>query len=202
MPGVRRRRRLPRCAYTDGRGRCRRNATLRLEGIPLCGSHAQSIDEPTARAAISDWFAEKIMGDERLGPVVEQITQRISIDDVIHRVVSGAKTRSQQIHRSRAAERPAPKPDPIPIWARNQESARSIPPNRPPPAPPPPPPRPDPEIEARKILHFGQTEALDREKIQPRRRQLAAMCHPDQGGDTLAMQQINAAADVLLAKYG
>ena len=200
MPGARRnQRRSPRCAYSDGRGRCRRNATAQLEGLPLCGRHAeQAAEHPTTREIISDWFADRVMGDPRLGPMVEQITERISIDDVIDRVVTRSSARGRQIRTARAQGRPVPRaepdPEPLPIWARNIPRG---------PAPPPPPaPKTDPTVEARQILHFGPSEALDRPKIQARRKALAAMCHPDRGGDTRAMQQINQAADCLLAKFG
>lgn len=66
----------------------------------------------------------------------------------------------------------------------------------------PPPPRTErrvPATEARSVLHFDPAEALTVEKVQKRRRALAALCHPDQaGGSTEAMQTINAAADVIL----
>ncbi len=72
------------------------------------------------------------------------------------------------------------------------------PPPRRPAAPPPPPPRVDPLAEARGVLHFGPTEKLTREIVKRRRKDLAAMCHPDKGGSVESMQRVNAAADALL----
>jgi hypothetical protein len=60
--------------------------------------------------------------------------------------------------------------------------------------------RPDPEQVSRRILHFGPAEPLNRASVTARRRELARFCHPDRGGSTEAMQAINKAADLLLAK--
>ena len=68
---------------------------------------------------------------------------------------------------------------------------------------PPPPRQPNVvelELKARYTLHFGPQESLTKEAIKNRRRKLAALCHPDQGGTTEAMQAINSAADFLLEK--
>lgn len=67
----------------------------------------------------------------------------------------------------------------------------------------PPPQRPRPndkalERQARMILHFDPNEQLTVDKIKQRRKDLAAMAHPDKGGSTEAMQRINASADLLL----
>jgi hypothetical protein len=74
---------------------------------------------------------------------------------------------------------------------------------RPRPQPPRPsePPPPDPIQRAREVLNFGPEEPLTKDAINSRRRQLATVFHPDrQGGGTAAMQRINQAADLLLAK--
>ena len=52
---------------------------------------------------------------------------------------------------------------------------------------------------ARTIMHFGADEPLTKEKISKRRRELAAICHPDKGGSTRAMAQLNRAAELLIA---
>lgn len=52
---------------------------------------------------------------------------------------------------------------------------------------------------ARSIMQFGPKEPLTRETITKRRRALAAVCHPDKGGSTEAMQNLNRAAEILLA---
>lgn len=69
-----------------------------------------------------------------------------------------------------------------------------------------PPPRPvprgpDPLQMARMVMHFGPTESLSKDKISKQRRALAAICHPDRGGSTEAMQKLNRAADLLLAEH-
>jgi len=51
---------------------------------------------------------------------------------------------------------------------------------------------------ARKILHFAPGEKLTVQAIKKRKRDLAAVFHPDQGGDPRAMSQINQAADILI----
>lgn len=61
--------------------------------------------------------------------------------------------------------------------------------------------RPSKEQIARKILHFADKEALTKDLIKKRQRDLASLCHPDKGGSTEAMQKINQAADILLAAY-
>jgi len=71
----------------------------------------------------------------------------------------------------------------------------------PPPAQPAPPPRPDPRQIARLVMHFGPAEPLSKDKISKQRRSLAAICHPDKGGSTEAMQRLNRAADLLLAEH-
>ena len=72
----------------------------------------------------------------------------------------------------------------------------------------PPPPRPqpaqrgpDPLQVARMVMHFGPAEPLSKDKISKQRRSLAAICHPDKGGSTEAMQRLNRAADLLLAEH-
>jgi len=85
----------------------------------------------------------------------------------------------------RAAQRKAPKQAP---------RQKAAPPPRPPQKP-----RVDPIALARATLHFGPQETLNTTQIKKRRRDLAALCHPDRGGSTQAMQSINDAANILLA---
>lgn len=72
--------------------------------------------------------------------------------------------------------------------------------------PPPPPPREpqtppiDVDLLARRVMHFGPEEILTKERIMKQRRTLAAICHPDKGGSTEAMKQLNEAATLLLQK--
>lgn len=81
--------------------------------------------------------------------------------------------------------------------------AGAPPPRRPagqaPRRPPPPPPEPTPqELEraARSAMNFG-TERLTKKMVRDRRIALSRIFHPDHGGDTEAMQRVNAAADFL-----
>lgn len=56
---------------------------------------------------------------------------------------------------------------------------------------------------ARLVMGFDAGEVLTTEKISARRREFARKYHPDrQGGDTGAMQELNAAAEILLAGLG
>jgi hypothetical protein len=74
-------------------------------------------------------------------------------------------------------------------------------------SPPPPPPREDPrEVEARKqfvqakkVMGFAESEPITADDVRERKKVLARKYHPDRKGGSLErMQQINAAADVLL----
>lgn len=65
------------------------------------------------------------------------------------------------------------------------------------PAPAPARPRLTQEQVARRVMNFGDDEALDPKKIAQRRRELARHCHPDHGGSTDAMQRLNRAAEIL-----
>lgn len=69
-------------------------------------------------------------------------------------------------------------------------------PRRPPPPPPPEPTLQDLERAARSVMNFG-SEKLTKKMVRDRRIALSRIFHPDHGGDTEAMQRINAAADLL-----
>lgn len=55
---------------------------------------------------------------------------------------------------------------------------------------------------ARIVLGFSPSEEITREKLKARQRELARKFHPDRGGSVAKMQEINAAADVLLTALG
>ena len=57
-------------------------------------------------------------------------------------------------------------------------------------------PRPTP----RQRLLFGERDVLTRDVVRKRRAALAALCHPDSGGNASVMAELNAAADELLAE--
>jgi len=82
------------------------------------------------------------------------------------------------------------------LWERFQQQRQAPQPQK-----PPPPKGMSPAI-ARQLLHFGPGEPLDRAKIKSRQRALAAMVHPDRGGDNRAMAQLNEAATILLNSLG
>ncbi|PZT90373.1 MAG: molecular chaperone DnaJ [Citromicrobium sp.] len=60
------------------------------------------------------------------------------------------------------------------------------------------PPRQQAVTNARKLL--GVSQQADRREIREAHRNLAAMLHPDRGGDMSKMQELNAARDLLLAE--
>lgn len=69
----------------------------------------------------------------------------------------------------------------------------------------PPPHQPDPEVElqraraaARQVMGFQMRELLDADKIKARHRELVKKHHPDRGGSTKKMANINLARDVLM----
>ncbi len=70
---------------------------------------------------------------------------------------------------------------------------------------PPPSSRMSPAL-ARVVLRFGPVEQLTIEKVRARKREVARDYHPDAAGGaaaaTAAMQEVNAAAEVLLAELG
>lgn len=68
---------------------------------------------------------------------------------------------------------------------------------RPPPPPPrpPPPAKPDPRI----VLGFAPGAKVTLEEVKKRHRELARKHHPDHGGTTARMTEINQAVDELLA---
>jgi curved DNA-binding protein CbpA len=52
------------------------------------------------------------------------------------------------------------------------------------------------------ILGFPPGSSPSAAEIRRKRKQLAAIYHPDAGGNTEAMRRVNAAADELLAELG
>lgn len=62
------------------------------------------------------------------------------------------------------------------------------------------PPEAPPQENPRDVLGFGAEIKLTHKLIKERKRALAALCHPDKGGSTKAMQRIIDAANKLLAE--
>jgi hypothetical protein len=117
------------------------------------------------------WF-DKLVGDDDRDPV----------EAVIERVLETPQARSAIEYMKAAIDRAANGIDP-------KQQPRRVPPQIK---------RPSRRLIARGIMHFAPGEPLDQAKIQKRRRELAMLCHPDQGGSTEAMTRINQAADILL----
>lgn len=57
-------------------------------------------------------------------------------------------------------------------------------------------------VDWRAVLGFRSDERPSRDDVQRRRRELAAIHHPDAGGDAARMAEINAAADAALREIG
>lgn len=83
-------------------------------------------------------------------------------------------------------------------WPPSPRGQRSRTEHEPPPRQPPPA-QPPPALEdPRLVLGFPPSSQPTEPEIRQRRRQLAAIVHPDKGGSTEAVQRINVAADRLL----
>jgi len=68
------------------------------------------------------------------------------------------------------------------------------------PPPPRPPPVPSPADDPRVVMGFPPSLQLTETMIKKRRRELAAIYHPDQGGSEEAMKRLNSAVTRLLAQ--
>lgn len=86
---------------------------------------------------------------------------------------------SGQTHHSRRRRAPDPEPD-APL--------------------PPEPPREGPN--PREVLGFPEGSKPSKKEIKERQRAFAAIFHPDKGGDTFAMQRVNAAVQDLIKELG
>ena len=68
-----------------------------------------------------------------------------------------------------------------------------------------PPPReegPSPYTRALRVLDLPESDGAERGKVQARWRELVRRNHPDQGGSTLLVQQVNEAYEVIRARHG
>lgn len=202
MPGARNTRR---CSYVDGDKRCRRNG---FGNPPICRQHAAML-AAGLEAPAGDPLVD-LLGDGDRWTSRQRDPLIAAAAGIVGVVLSGILTGRYQQPR-----------DPFPfgplgpqvgaVFGANHPFSRAAagtpPPNggrrhpRPPPPRPSDPPPPDPIQRAREVLNFEPAEPLTRELINARRRALATLYHPDrQGGSTTAMQRINQAADLLLAK--
>ena len=126
---------------------------------------------------------DRVMAHPAAQRVVDHVFQRV--DHTVSRVLD------EQLRRLEATPRARPRRPP------NQGPRGAAPP--PPPPPPSPPPASNPEHDARVVLGFAPSAPLSAAAVKARRRELAALFHPDRQGSTEAMRRVNAAADMLLA---
>lgn len=174
-----RKRTTVRCAYIEGKQRCRRNGT---GNPPLCEPHRVTLEAEAARPATpGEKFANllrRVMGG-----------QRVTYRD-IH---SGLDDFVDVLSASQAAQRAPTGAVPPGRQPRTQQRRTWSPP------PPPARPAPNPQIEAaRRVLGFAPGQRLTVEDVKKRQRDLARRHHPDRGGSLAKMQEVNAAVDQLL----
>lgn len=178
-----------RCAYMEHNRRCQRTAT---GNPPLCEAHRLVLEDQArgdnSKDVLSNIFADLITGrrvseDRWRGGMEEfaRLFQQAPADSWVgsrrDRVADAVRSRVE-----RATRRPS-------------EGQRK------PPTPPPPPKKPS-GPSPRVILGFTDREPLTLEMVKRRHRELARLHHPDRGGSVERMQQINAAADALIATIG
>ena len=173
MPPTKKRKH-PRCIYVEGRRQCTRNGT---GDPPLCAVHELVVEE-------------------------EEYEELDLIDEILERVDEATESLADKI-RSFLSPRIRP-PDPVRTRAPNGNNHKRPPVNGQRRAPPPPPAVQNEvsEKEARLVLGIPLGVKITKEMIRARKRQLAAIFHPDAGGALEAMQRVNTAADKLLKSLG
>lgn len=139
-----------------------------------------------ARARQSNVFEDFLDDADPIEAVVDRLFENPRVQGVFQQIQESLDRFGFAVDRVGHAPRVARQPRP--------QAQPQTPPPRPRPAP-----RVNPLVEARVVMHFGPAEKLTREAVKRRRRDLAAMVHPDKpGGSVDAMKRINAAADALL----
>lgn len=170
-----RRERAPTCSYVEGGRRCGRSAA---GNPPVCEAHLIVLQAAA-------------LGGESVGDLVSDVlngrrVSRARVAQATAQVVQGFMA---------AIGRP-------PVFQPGQPAGP------PPPRRPPPPPRTaaDERVllelrlnQARKALGIALGAPISLELVQQRRRTLARKHHPDRGGSQERMQEINSAADLLIA---
>lgn len=207
-----------RCAYREGRAQCRRNGA---GNPPLCDAHRIVLEGAAGRE--SSAFGDGLRGIFDVFTSGKKATKaqiRNAFEDVSS-VLAGERQVTEifgdmgdYIPTARAA--PPRQAAPNMGWASTEDLMREMrarvqearaqaarsgwapPGGGPRQAAPPPrkPTGPDP----REVLGFTNREALTKDLVQKRRRELARKHHPDKGGSVDRMAQINHAADQLLAE--
>lgn len=189
--------RLPKCSYYEGNRKCGANSTPGTNP-PLCRAH-QAILAATAErrsqhpvvGGLEDLFGAWSRGDE------------INVNDVIR---TGAEALGSLFQGRRMPDMPdmprmPPMPDMPPsrpwsgAWSGDQDRPQ------PPPRQAPPGPGLEEIRRARQTLHILPAEKLTSELLKVRYRKLAVKHHPDRGGSTRKIAEINAARDVLEATF-
>lgn len=169
-----------RCAYVEGRQRCRRGGT---GNPPLCEAHRLVLEDEAVRPQRP---GEKLVG--LLGRVLRG--QRVSDDHLYAGLEDFAEMFSQPpgAHpRSPVDAARARTQD----FFRRQAGARQAPPPRP---------RKPTGLDPRVVLGFAAGQKVTAAEVKARHRELARRHHPDrQGGSVARMQEVNAAVDQLLA---
>lgn len=172
----RRSRVTPRCAWEDEDGRrCHANG---IGTPPYCRRHFELLryEQP--------WEVKD-------SPSIDEVLDHPFVQDLVDRLRQYARTikpppRPSTLGPDRAYQTEWP-PRPPPSNGHNGHAA-------------PPPPPSSASIDPRIVLGFGADQAITVTDVKRRQRKLAALCHPDQGGNTEAMQRINTAADALLSQ--
>ncbi len=198
MPTARKSPRRRRCAFSEGSQRCPAHATA---DSPLCRPHALAA---AALAAGQTRTARVIFdrGRELLDDLLNG--RRISREKIIHAANEAATVAMGEWNMGGNFPQYEPPPPAGADPGRFDPSAAGA---RPPPgwsrrAAPPPPPDPDAEarraqMKARITLGFAPTDQITHDNLKARHRLLVRKHHPDHGGSTQRMQEINAARDVL-----
>ncbi len=184
-----RRRKVPRCRYTDAGQQCERPG---LGEPPLCRAHFELVRYGLPVEEDVDVDARDLLEDLLEHPFARHI--RAQLDHLMASLPLANNLSSLSYPFS-----PDPGKQPQfqgPDRAFASSTNRRPPPRRQPAPPPPQPSAPDPRL----VLHFGPNDPVTKQEIEKRRRELARLCHPDRGGSTDAMQRINQAADALLAQ--
>lgn len=180
-----------RCSYHNGKRRCQRNGT---GNPPLCR---------TCREALG--------GGEPSNPIADVLGKLFTGKPVTSDDVSAAASAAARAVFGQPVGIPMPQPPRVGTYPWIFSNPPGPAPYPPPPGarrPPRQPPPPDREAErdaeasraaARVVLGIGPRVKLTKAMLDKLRRDLARKHHPDRGGSTEKMKQINSAVDILLA---
>ena len=177
MPGAPRRA-TSRCAYAAAGRRCRR---VGFGDPPLCRAHALAVqlemeaNDPMGRLfeAADRWLSRQPMLRDIGAGLGEALNTKTG--GMLRERVVQLETQLQQARMREAQQRGQNGPK------RAKQPSR--------------------RVDPRQILCFPPDIPLSRDQVKERRKQLAALVHPDKPlGSEAAMKRINLAADALLAK--